>query len=99
MRKSHINHNLFKLNNLFLYYKTDNHACKDDDAFRTILYAGESYDKIITCNKNIYEKELKSSYINFLENNFPIYKIYRELYNSYFGKKFIKKIFTFFMTI
>ena len=93
--KSHINHNLFKLKNLFLYYKTDNHACKDDDAFRTILYAGESYDKIITWNKNIDEKELKSSYINFLENNVPIYKIYRELYNSYFGKKFIKNDFYF----
>ena len=83
--KSHANHNLFKLKNLFLYYKTDNHPCKDDDAFKTILNADESYNIIINCNTNIDEKELKSSYIIFLENNVPIYRIYRELYGSYFN--------------
>ena len=60
--KRHTNHNLFKLKNLFLYYETDNHACKDDDALRTILNADESYNRIIEWNKNIDEKELKSSY-------------------------------------
>ena len=91
--KDHINHNLFKLKYLFLYYKTDNHASKDEDALRTILYTDESYNQIIKWNKNIDEKDLKSSYINFLENNVPIYRIYRELYGSYFGKNFIKNDF------
>ena len=81
-----------------MYYETDNHASKDEDSLRTIRNADESYNYIIKKYKNIDEEEFKSSY-NFLEKNVPIYRIYRELYGSYFGKNFIKNNITFFMTI
>ena len=76
-----------------MYYETDNHVSKDEDSLRTIRNADESYNYIIKRYKNIDEEKFKSSYINFLEKNVPIYRIYRELYGSYFGKNFIKNNF------